>query len=105
MNYPFDCISDLFLLNDPPERADVIFYPGGSHPQLMVRDRGIIKQGFCAIHPARGGLIQNTKYTSEWEFLQKIALQQGVPEAAVLQENKRPIHLKMQNYPEECSWK
>jgi uncharacterized SAM-binding protein YcdF (DUF218 family) len=89
MNYPFDCISEFIFVDDPPERADIIFIPGGSHSQLMIRATELYKQGFAPfILPSGRFNSKIPDYESEWEFLQKIALQQSVPEEVILKENK-----------------
>ena len=35
MQHPFDCITELVFVETELEKSDVIFIPGGSHPQLV----------------------------------------------------------------------
>jgi uncharacterized SAM-binding protein YcdF (DUF218 family) len=89
VGYPFDCISDFIFVEDLPQRADLIFIPGGSHPQLMMKAVELYQQGFALyILPSGGANPKLPGYASEWEFLAKIALGMDVPEKAILKENK-----------------
>jgi uncharacterized SAM-binding protein YcdF (DUF218 family) len=89
MGYPFDCISDFIFVEDLPQKADVILIPGGSHPQLMVKAVELYRQGLAPyILPSGGPNPKIPDYASEWEFLEKIALGLGMPEKAILKEEK-----------------
>jgi uncharacterized SAM-binding protein YcdF (DUF218 family) len=89
MNRPFDCISNFIFIDNPPEKADIIFIPGGSHPQLMGRAAELYHQGFAPyILPSGGYNPKIAEYSSEWEFLKKLASLLDVPDQAILKENQ-----------------
>jgi len=86
---PFDCISTFIFVETPLEKADILFIPGESHVQLMGRAAQLFHQGFAPfILPSGGFNPRIPQYKSEWEFLQKLGLQQNVPEKAILKEDK-----------------
>lgn len=87
MAYPFDCITDFIFVETPLEPADVILVPGGSIPQLMERAAELYHQGLAPYILPSGG--KNSKLdTTEWEFLRSIGLKLGVPENAILKEDR-----------------
>ena len=97
MNRPFDCITDFIFIENQPEQADIVLVPGGLRPQLMDKAVELYKKGFAPYILPSGGIgpklakeikagISNWK--SEWEFLQNIALAEGVPKKAILKEDK-----------------
>ena len=91
MNYPFDCITDfIFVKNEKPTPlCDVILIPGGSHPQLMQRAIELYKKSMAKYIIVSGG--ENHKipdYLSEAEFQKSIAISEGVPQEAVLCDEK-----------------
>lgn len=89
MKYPFDCISDFIFVESNLEKSDVIFIPGGSNPQLMERAVDLYNKGFAKYILPSGGYNNNIpNYESEWEYLREIGIQLGVPENAILKEDK-----------------
>src|SRR5512144_2595848 len=89
MQYPFDCISELVFVETDLERSDVIFIPGGSHPQLMEKAAGLYHQGLSPyILPSGGYNPSLTNYKSEWSFLRATGLEFNVPEYAILKEDQ-----------------
>lgn len=87
LTYPFDCITEFMFFETGIERSEVILIPGGSHPQLMERAAELYHQGLAPFILPSGG---HTPYVSstEWEFLRDIGLSHGVPENAILREDK-----------------
>lgn len=61
--------------------------PGGSHPQLMEKAAELFHQGLAPYILPSGGSTPNVK-TTEWEFLRDIGIALGVPENAILREDK-----------------
>jgi len=97
MNRPFDCITDFIFFENRPAKADIILVPGGLRPQLIDKAIELYEQGFAPYILPSGGIgpklakeIEDgiSSWRSEWEFLQKIALAKGVPEKAILREDK-----------------
>ncbi|MFA6198598.1 MAG: YdcF family protein [Patescibacteria group bacterium] len=97
MNRPFDCITDFIFIENQPAKADIILIPGGLRPQLMDKAVELYRQGFAPYILPSGGAgpklsreieAGTAHWKSEWEFLQNIALQKGVPEKMVLKEDK-----------------
>ena len=97
MNKPFDCITDFLFIENEPTNADIILVPGSIRPQLIEKAIELYKQGFAPYILPSGGIgpklakeissgISNRG--SEWEYLQKTALASGIPEKAILREDK-----------------
>lgn len=87
VSYPFDCITEFMFFETNMDYADVIMVPGGSHPQLMESAADLFHQGFAPYILPSGGSTPNVK-TTEWEFLRNIGIKLGVPENAILREDK-----------------
>ncbi len=89
MKYPFDCITELVFVETELEKSDVIFIPGGSHPQLVEKAADLYHQGLAQyILPSGGYNLKLTSYKSEWAFFKETALQYNVPESAILKEDQ-----------------
>lgn len=67
--------------------ADVILVPGADHPPLMEKAASLYHQGFAPLILPSGGSKPHTDIT-EWEFLRHIGIGKGVPEEAILKEDK-----------------
>ena len=79
MQYPFDCITELVFVETELEKSDVIFIPGGSHPQLVEIAARLYHQGLAQyILPSGGYNLKLTSYKSEWAFLKATAVQYNV---------------------------
>jgi uncharacterized SAM-binding protein YcdF (DUF218 family) len=89
MKKPYDCISELVFVETSVEEADVILVPGDSHPQLMEKAAELYHNKFARYILPSGGL--NPKlvgYETEWEYLRAIGIELGVPDHAILKEDK-----------------
>ena len=42
-------ISDFIFISDPPEKTDIIIFPGGSYPELSERAQELYRQGFAPL--------------------------------------------------------
>lgn len=85
--YPFDCITDFIFVETPLERADVILVPGGSHPQLMEKAAALYHEGLAPYILPSGGSTKHVE-TTEWAFLRDVGVSLGVPEEAILKEDR-----------------
>ena len=45
----FDCITDFIFVEHEPERADVIFVPGGDYPESARRAAALYSQGYAPL--------------------------------------------------------
>lgn len=89
MVYPFDCISEFIFVETKIEKSDVILIPGGSHPELMEKAVELFNSKLAPyILPSGGFNPKVIEYESEWEFLREIGIKMGVPNNAILKENK-----------------
>lgn len=84
---PFDCITEFMFFETEVKPADIILIPGGSHPQLMERAANLYHRGLAPYILPSGGVNPNIK-TTEWNFLRNIGVSLGVPEKAILKEDK-----------------
>lgn len=87
MTYPFDCITDFIFVETEISSADVILVPGANHPPLMEKAVDLYKQGVAPFILPSGGYKPHVG-TTEWEYLSNIAFENGVPEDAILKEDK-----------------
>jgi uncharacterized SAM-binding protein YcdF (DUF218 family) len=87
MSYPFDCITNFIFVETEIAPADVIVIPGASRPQLMEKAASLYHQGFAPYILPSGGANPRLE-TTEWEFLRNIGVAMGVPDEAILREDK-----------------
>nr|WP_157629770.1 YdcF family protein [Clostridium cellulovorans] len=98
-----DDISDFIFLEDKIERSDIIFIPGGSHPELGEYAAELWKQGLSSLIMPSGGVsiksgkfagvkskkdLYNKDYKSDCEFLVDVLITNGVAENSILWEDK-----------------
>ena len=106
----YDAISDFIFVEDTPQKADVIFVPGGNYPDAAVHAAALYRQGFAPYILPSGkysisvgkfvlaGEAKNTEkpadtkkrnsYETEFDYLHDILVKNGVKEAAILRENQ-----------------
>lgn len=87
MSLPFDCISDFMFFETTISHADVILIPGAAQPKLIEKAAELYLSGYAPFILPSGGATPKVE-TTEWDFLQRIALQLGVPEQAILKEDQ-----------------
>lgn len=89
MDYPFDCITDLIFVETYVQKVDVILVPGCNQPQIMEKAAELYHKGFAQyILPTGGANHKISNYESEWEYLKTIGINLGVPEEAILKEDR-----------------
>ncbi|HAG43053.1 MAG TPA: hypothetical protein DCL31_06345, partial [Clostridium sp.] len=89
-------------LQDEEEEADLIFIPGGSHPELGEYSAELWKQGFAPLIMPSGGVsiktgkfngvksrkeIYNKNYKTDCEFLVDVLMLNGVSKKSILWED------------------
>ena len=106
----YDAISDFIFVEDTPQKADVIFVPGGNYPDAAVHAAALYRQGFApyilpsgkySISVGKFVLADEAKntekpadtkkrnsYETEFDYLHDILVKNGVNEAAILRENQ-----------------
>lgn len=89
-------ITDFIFVENEPEKADIIFIPGGDQGALAVTAAGLYKEGYapCVLPSGRFSKpvghcrIPGYEKRTEWDFLHDILAGEGVPEAAILEEKE-----------------
>lgn len=96
-------ISNFIFISDVPEKADVIFLPGGSHPEQPEYAAELYHQGYAKwLIPSGGISIKQDKwqgvgakadiycghYQAECEFFTDVLLKNGVPPTAIIGEDR-----------------
>lgn len=97
-----DDITDFIFLEDELEKSDIIFIPGGSHPELGEYSADLWKKGFAPLVMPSGGVSVKTgkfngakskkdlyykDYKTDCEFLTDVLLINGVPESSIIMED------------------
>ena len=90
-------------MKDEPQKAEVIIVPGNGYPQLAAHAAELWKEGFAPYVLPSGRYstvlghfagVQDLaeqyggNYETEWEFLRTVLQKNGVPEKAILREDK-----------------
>jgi uncharacterized SAM-binding protein YcdF (DUF218 family) len=97
-----DDITNFIFIEDQPQKADIIFIPGGSYAEIAEKaailwhtgyshlilpsGKYSVKRGFFP-GPLSKADKYNKIYRTEWEFLKDVLVQNGVDEDAVLRED------------------
>ena len=97
-----DDITNFIFVENRPEKADIIFIPGGSYaeiaeyaamlwhkvysPIILPSGKYSVKCGYFP-GPRSKTTKYNKKYNTEWEFLKDVLVQNGVEETAILVED------------------
>lgn len=96
-------IGDFIFVEDEPQRCDVIITLGGSFPQIAEKAAELYKGGFGDYFLAGGGVSVKTgvfagvkdkkdiyggDYRTECEFYKDVLKKNGVPETAIVREDK-----------------
>ena len=97
----FDAVSDFIFMEDEPRPCDVIFVPGNksSMPLLAGRAAELYFQGYSKYILPSGkyskvtGKLDNQQageggFTTEWEYMNHLLTGMGVPETAILREDR-----------------
>lgn len=87
-------ITEFIFVEDIPQKADIIFIPGGDQGGLAVTAAGLFREGYAPLVLPSGryskpvGRCLIPGFETEWDFLKSILVKEGVPERAVLEEKQ-----------------
>ena len=96
-------ITDFIFVADAPERADIIFIPGGSYPELPEHAARLWREDFAPLvlptgkYSIKRGRFRGVRtkaeiydgdYLTECEFMTDVLQKNGVPAAAILREDR-----------------
>lgn len=97
-------VGDFVFTEDEPQKSDVIFIPGASHPEHALRAAELYHQGMAdyllpsgrysvALGHFKGVPEEHRadypgEYETEWAFLHEVLRKAGVPENAILREDR-----------------
>lgn len=96
-------ITNFIFIEDKPQKADMIFIPGGSYAEIAEEAARLWREGYSSLilpsgkYSVKRGYFPgplskaekyNAKYSTEWEFLKDVLLQNGVTDSVVLREDK-----------------
>ncbi len=91
----YDAITSFIFVEDKPEKADVIFLPGGAYPESAVNAARLYREGYAPyVLPSgrwarwEGRFLADPRFDTEWEYLRDILLKHGVPDSAILKEDR-----------------
>lgn len=87
-------ITDFIFVEDIPQKADIIFIPGGNQGAIAVKGAELFQKGYARWILPSGrfskpvGHCTIPGYETEWEFLRDILIGHGVPQEAILEERQ-----------------
>ena len=96
-------LTDFVFAEDPVSEADIIFVPGNGYPQMAEEAAALYRRGyaprilpsgrFYIYDDAFDGVkarqeIYTGPYETEWAFARDVLIKNGVPEAAILREDR-----------------
>lgn len=97
-------VTDFIFVEDAPQKSDVIFIPGASHPEHALRAAELYHQGMADYVLPSGRystLLGHFKgvpeafrqdypddYETEWAYLRTVLMKAGVPDSAILREDQ-----------------
>lgn len=102
MNY-YDAITDFVFAEHAPQKADYIFIPGSGCGELAVKAARLYREGYapkivasgrfsilktCFEGPKSPEAYVGKSYDTECDFLAEVLRDEGVPETAVIRENR-----------------
>ena len=97
MNTFYQCITDFIFVNDPLQKADVIFVPGNRNPAAARHAAQLYREGWADLILPSGRFAKTAGcfddptgkgYRTEWEYLHAVLVEEGVPETAILREDQ-----------------
>ena len=99
MTHPFDCISEFLFVEHEIVPSDIILVPGGSVPEQIQRAVELYRAGIaCWILPSGGPSSHLKDWVSEWYFYRSLATKTGIPEMAILREDRATNTLENAQY-------
>lgn len=102
----YDYMTEFIFVEHQPEKADIIFVPGGNYPDSARYAAQLYKEGWAPYVMPSGKysivtgkfvlaeqmrdaeLPKESVYETEWDYLRGILMDNGVPSEAVLKENE-----------------
>lgn len=87
-------MSQFIFVEDTPEKADIIFIPGGNQGVLADTAAELWKEGYAPYILPSGryskliGHFGDPRYETEWEYFKCRLMENGVPESAILREDQ-----------------
>ena len=90
----FRAVTELAFVSDPPAQADVIFVPGSSHEGPLLRAAELFHRGLAPVILPSGlyamgkDSFRIPPWESECDWMCSLLRREGVPESALLRENR-----------------
>lgn len=102
----YDGVTEFIFVEDQPQKADVIFLPGGAYPEAAFHAAQLYQAHYASLVLPSGRYsimkgcfelssqeARKTPYVAEdcrteWEYLSRILQQNGVPRKAILREDR-----------------
>lgn len=96
-------ITNYIFVSDKPQKADIIFLPGGSFPEIPERAAKLYHDGYAPLLLPSGGVsvksgkfngvksktdIYDKEYKTDCEFYTDVLLKNGVPRDSIICEDK-----------------
>ena len=88
----YQCITDFIFVEHLPQKADIIFVPGGNYPEAALQAAEFYHRGLASriLPSGKYSILDGSfpgKQKTEWEYLRDVLVEAGVPETAILKED------------------
>lgn len=89
-----DAVTRFVFASDEPAPADLIFVPGSSRPEHVLRAAELYRLGYAplllpsGLRPIGSEGFSVPGYASEWAWMRAQLLEAGVPDSAILREDR-----------------
>ncbi len=90
----FQAVTEFIFAQDSPEKADIIFLPGSAHTEHVKKAAELYLAGYAprilpsGAHSTAESAFGDSAFDSEWAWMRRLLLDCGVPDAAILREDR-----------------
>lgn len=106
-------ITDFIFMNDPLKKSDIIFIPGSSKSVICEKAAQLYKDGYAeyclpsGLYSSKYGrfaseFVDNPRYTGEYatefDYCRQVLIENGVPENAILREDRATNSMENAEY-------
>lgn len=103
-------VTSFIFVEDQPEKCDVIFVPGSSHLAHIEKAAAMYREGYAPLVLPSGkyglgreGFSGDGAFMTEWAWMRSVLMARGVPDSAILREERATYTLENAMYSREVT--